>query len=90
MTLLFYIKRGKESIVTSQLVSGLEGLSQVHISCHAFPEFTQIFVLYQSGSSAQLMRWFRVPMMKGHRMEKVAQSAPWSGSIGDCAHETRL
>lgn len=80
MTLLFYIKR-EESIVTSQLVSGLEGrLSQVHISCHAFPEFHPDLCPLPK-RSAPLVRWFGVPMMKGHRMEKVAQSAPWSGSI---------
>ena len=79
MTWLFYVKR-EESIVTSQLVSGLEGrLSQVHVSCHAFPKFHPDLCPLPKRSA--LVHWFGVHMMKGHRMEKVAQFAPSSGSI---------
>ena len=79
MTWLFYIKR-EDSVVTSQLMSGLEGrLSQVHVSCHGFPKFHPDLCPLPK-RSPPLVRWFGVHMMKGHRMEKVAQSAPWSGS----------
>ena len=79
MTLLFYVKR-EESIVTSQLVSGLEGrLSQVRVSCHAFPE-SHPDLCPLPKCSAPLVPWFGVYMTKWHRVGKVAQSVPCSGS----------